>query len=389
MKKIEQMRANLEKLKVVAQTMLDENKIEEAKAKMQEVKDLKAAIEIQEALDKEEEEALKIEHAEIKAVAEDRSRENANIIRAMIKKIGGGSLTDAENALLIPATGTGTNGEGYILPQDVSTLIRKKIREYKSFRDVVGYMPTSALTGSFPIEDFETLTGLVDFTDGDDGVDETDIKFKNVSFALKEKAAFIKLSNTLISLTDNNLIEYIAECFAKKAVITENAMAITTLKANKTVKALADYKELKKSLNKDLDPAVLLGTVIVTNQTGFDYLDQIEVEGKPLLQPIIADSSKKTFKGYEVVVFSDALLPSTAATATKGEQTPFIYGNLKEAVKFVDLQGQIGFATSKEAGFMSNTTIARLIEFVDVVQVDKSDKCYVYATVETAPKTGA
>ena len=44
------------------------------------------------------------------------------------------------------------------------------------------------------------------------------VEFKNVSFSLKEKAAFIKLSNTLLKLTDNALIAYIVEVFAKKAV---------------------------------------------------------------------------------------------------------------------------------------------------------------------------
>ena len=63
-------------------------------------------------------------------------------------------------------------------------------------------MPVSALTGSFPVENFETLSGLVDFADGTDGEDNKEIKFTSVQFALKEKAAFIKLSNTLINLSD-------------------------------------------------------------------------------------------------------------------------------------------------------------------------------------------
>lgn len=136
----------------------------------------------------------------------------------MIKKVTGKQLTEAENSLLLPSpTGSeGTNGESYILPEDVSTLIHKKIRQYKSMREVLGYMPGSALTGSFPIEDFETLTGLVDFTDGTDGEDNTEVKFKNVKYSLKEKAAFIKLSNTLLNLTDNALIDYIVEVFLKK-----------------------------------------------------------------------------------------------------------------------------------------------------------------------------
>ena len=388
MKKIEEMKAKLEELKKEAQTFLDEGKVEDAKAKMAEAKKMKEAIDVQSQLDDEEKGALEGK----KETAKDGTKESANIVRAMIKKVTGATLTDAENALLLPtATHTeGENGESYILPQDIRSIINKKIREYKSFREVLGYMPTSALSGSFPIENFETVSELIDFTDGTDGTDDKDIKFATVKFSLKEKAAFIKLSNTLLSLTDNALIEYIADVFAKKAVVTENKMALTALKNGKTVKTLADVNALRGSINKDLDPAVLFGTVIVTNQTGFDYLDSLEDKnGRPLLQPNPTDPTKKMFKGYEVVVFSDALLPSTKATSSKAEKTPIIYGNLKEGVKFVDLEGKVNFATSREAGFMSNTTIARLIEFVDVVQADASDKCYIYGELETAPATGA
>ena len=387
MKKIEEMKAKLAELKNEAQIFLDEGKIDEANAKMEEAKKTKQAINIQSQLDEDEQKELERK----KESTNDKTNENANIIRAMLKKVTGAHLTEAENALLLPTTAKteGVNGEKYILPEDVKTIINKKIRQYKSFRDVLGYIPTSALSGSFPVENFETVSGLVDFADGTDGADTSDISFTNVKFSLKEKAAFIKLSNTLLNLTDNALIEYVSEVFAKKAVITENAMAVSVLSSNKTSKTLADWKALKRSINVDLDPAVLSGCVIVTNQTGFDYLDAaLDTNGRPILQSDPTNPTAKMFMGYEVVVFSNTLLPSTPATSSKAEQTPIFYGNLSEAVKFVDLEGNISFATSSEAGFMSNTTIARLIEFIDVVQVDKSDKCYISGILETAPKTG-
>lgn len=388
MRKMDELLAKLEGLKQDAQNLIDEGKVEDAKAKMQEINDTKAAIDMQMQLDAEEEVEMKDKAIEEKPEA----KSTASSIRAMIKKMCGKTLTEAENALLLPTTSSvnGANGEGYILPQDIRTIITKKIREYKSFRDVLGYMPTTALTGSFPVENFESVTGLVDFADGTDGTDISDISFTNKTFSLKEKAAFLKLSNTLLALTDNALIEYVAEVFAKKAVVTENTMAIAKLKEGKTKKALADWGALRKSINTDLDPAVLYGTKIVTNQNGFEYLDsQLDANDRPLLQPNPTDPTKKTFKGYEIVVFSNAMLPSTAATSSAAEKTPIFYGNLAEAVKFVDLEGKIQFATSKEAGFMSNTTVARLIEFIDLVQCDSSDKCYIYGEIETAPKTGA
>lgn len=391
MKKSLEMKNKLEKLKNEAQTLLDNNKVEDAKSKMEEVKNLKSAIEVQESLEKEEEETLEAQQIEDDyknadtGLSKDKTKENASFIRAALKKVTGKSLTETENSLLLPTTSTpaGTNGESYILPQDIRTLITKKMRQYKSIRDVIGYMPVGALTGSFPTENFETVAGLVDFTDGTDGTDSEDIKFKNVQYALKEKAAFIKLSNTLLMLTDNSLIAYVVEIFSKKAVVTENKMGIEALKKNKTVKTLSDWKALKSSINKDLDPAVLFGCAIVTNQDGFDILDSaLDNTGRPILQPNPANPTQMLFKGYPVVVYSDTMIPSDVATTTTKAKAPIFYGNLQEAVKILDLNGQVAFATSTEAGFMSNTTIARLIEFIDVEQVDDSDKCYVYAEME-------
>ena len=310
---------------------------------------------------------------------------NASFIRAALKKVTGGQLTEAENSLLLPTTinTNGVNGEGYILPQDIRTLIVKKVREYRSLREVVGYYPASALTGSFPVENFETLTELVDFEDGTDGTETNEIKFKNVSYKLKEKAAFIKLSNTLLALTDNALISYVAEVFAKKAVITENKLIKAAMENSKVKKTLKSIKDLKKVINVDLDPGVLFGSVIVTNQDGFDFLDGLEdSHGRPLLQPDPTSPTTKLFKGLKVEVYSNTLLP-TRNDSSKN-YAPIYVGNLNEGVKFVDLEGIIAFTTSKEAGFWSNTTVARLIEFIDAIQVDSSDKCYVAGEIELA-----
>lgn len=385
MDKITEMQNKLEKLKNEAQILLDNNKIEEAKNKMEEVRAQKEAIKVQADLDKEEMEILKAQSENAPSgLSSNKAKENANAIRAMLKKVTGARLTEAENALILPSTTnpTGEHGESYILPEDVRTLINKKIRQYKSIRDVIGYMPVSALTGSFPVEDFETVTGLIDFADGTDGKESDDIKFKNIKYSLSEKAAFVKLSNTLLSLSDNALINYIVEVFSKKAIITENTMGLDALKKEKTIVPIAGWKALKSSINTDLDPAALYGTVIVTNQDGFDYLDsELDTTGRPILQPNPTNATESMFKGYPIITYSNAMIPTNEGKA------PIIYGNLSEGVKFVDLNGQVAFATSSEAGFMSNTTIARLIEFIDVVQCDKSDKCYIYGEL-TIPTPG-
>ena len=381
--KLAQLKRELEELRNEAKSLI-ENKatLEEIKNKRQEIELKKQEIEIE----KEIENSIKEPVPAPKNPIKDKTKENANVIRAIIKKCIGKQLTEIENSLLIPTqtNPNGTNGEGYILPQDIRTQIEEKKREYKSLRTIVGSIETTALTGSFPVEDFETLTELIDFTDGTDLSDNgNEIRFANVKFSLKEKGALIKLSNTLLAMTDNNLVAYIVEIFAKKAVLTENKMILATLQSNKTVKDLVNYKALKSSINVDLDPATYNSMVIATNQDGFNFLDsQLDSMGRPILQPNPANPTQKLFMGYIVEVFSNSML------ATTGGKAPIFYGSLTDGVKVVD-NGALAFATSSDAGFTSNTTLARVIEFIDVVQADKSDKCYCYGEFTITQATGS
>ena len=389
MTKIENLRNQLNGYITTMQAFLDDNKLDEAKGVKAQIEAIKEQIAMQAFLDEAEQEKMK--NKTPTPQFEDKSeKENATFIRAAIKKMTGRPTTEVENALLLPTTSSpnGANGEGYILPQDIRTQINKRVRDFKSFRDVLGSITTTCLTGSFVYEDIENLAGLVDFSDGSELAESEDPKFTQVKFSLSEKGAIIYLSNVLLSYSDADLVAYIVDYFAKKAVITENTLAIEALKKGKTVKTLDDYKALRTSINVDLDPMTLNNTVIVTNQDGFDYLDSLyDDKGRPLLQPDLTQPSVYRFKGFRVEQYSNAQLPSTTATSTKAGYAPIFYGNLSEAVKFVD--GEKVFATSKEAGFTKNVTMARLIELVDVVQCDSSDKCYIYGQLKVAEKTGA
>ena len=97
----------------------------------------------------------------------------ANGFKAMAKKAFKKGLTEAENALV---TGTnGTDGENYLVPEDVDTTIRELRKTYKSAKDLVTVIPTSALSGSFVFEN-GVPTGLADFEDGSAIAEETNPK---------------------------------------------------------------------------------------------------------------------------------------------------------------------------------------------------------------------
>lgn len=389
MSKIEEMQAKLSALIQTAQNYLDDDDLDKAEEIKAQADKLADKIETQKKLDLLSGE-LKTHNKNTSAASAGDAKKSASFIRSCLKKFGGKALTEAEDALLIPTppTPNGENGEAYILPQDISTKIENLKRQYRSMREVCGKRTTTAMSGVYPVEDLDSVTGLSDFTDGTDATESSDAKFSKVSFSCHEYGKLMRLSNTLLALSDNDLINYIAELFAKSACITENKKAIAIITKAKTVKTLSNWTELNSSINTDLDPAALHGTVIVTNQDGFNYLDSIvDTMGRPLMQPDITQPTRKLFKGYPVYVFSNRMILSTKPTTTKDGYAPVYYGDLDTGIKFVDLNLK-SFATSKEAGFKQNTTYARLIEYFDVIQNDPSDACYCVGQLKIADKTG-
>lgn len=270
-------------------------------------------------------------------------------------------------------TGTNaTNGEANLIPEDVDTTIRELRRSYISAKDLVTVIPTSSLSGSF---DFESgsVTGLKDFDDGDDVPDGTGPTFKAVKFAIALKGMIIPVSNILTAVEKAGLIAYLNNWFVKNAIYSENKDIFDTLKASKSAKELASLDALGESINLDLDPACLVGGVLVTNQTGWNVLDKAkDANGRPMLQPDPANATRKLFKNLPVHVFSDAQLPNDSTAGTKA---PVFYGDLKSGCYFVEFAYQF-FDASAHAGFVKNRTLMRVIEGYDVIQADADAYCY-------------
>lgn len=380
MLKSEEILNNIESLKNEVKNLRNEGKVDEALAKLTDIENAKKEFELAKKVEKMEKENIedkindkeKIEDNEGVANMTNLKR-SASFIRAMLKRGTAQEINDEERKILNALSVESGNGVEYILPTDISTKIHELTRSEGCIRNYLGHVDTTALTGSFPIEDFETVSELVDFTDGTDMTKldfSKELKFKPIKFALKEKAGFIGLTNTLLMMTDNDLIDYVARIFARKAILTYNKIGIETLKKDKKVKELKDVKALVKSINVDLDPVMLGDSIILTNQDGYNKLMELADSREiPFLQRDLSKQGELTVNGLPIVRFSNSMIPSTK------DKAPIFYGNLKMGVSFVDC-GKYNFKLSGEAGFFNNMTYARIIDYVDCVQVDASDKVY-------------
>lgn len=353
-------------------------KAEEAKSLMEgENKDLEkaeATLNEVDALQKEFDLAERLEKAGKAGVPE--SPENTGKVsglKAMIKFMTKKALNDEEKAMI---TGEGaTNGENYLIPEDVRAQINELRKTYVSAKSLVNVETTDALAGSVNYEE-GTPTELADFEDGGEIAASDEPKVVQKKFAIGFKGALIPISRILMGSEKGGLMGYINRWFVRKAVLTENKKIFATLKAGYNggaPKAVAGWKALKKSITKDLDPSALIGGVIITNQSGFACLDEEEdKDGRPVLQANPAHPTEKIFQGLPIKVFPDAQLPNIDDT-----HFPIIYGNTVAGATFVE-HTALEFNVSEHHYFGKNQNCLRVIEGFDVMSTDT--EAYIYGS---------
>lgn len=77
-----------------------------------------------------------------------------------------------------------------------------------------------------------------------------------------------------------------------------------------------ELKGIKAVLNKVLDPAISLTATLLTNQTGFDVLDNMtDGTGRPLLEADPKTATPMLFKSKPVMMVADAVLPNVSGKA--------------------------------------------------------------------------
>jgi len=186
----------------------------------------------------------------------------------------------------------GTDG-GFLVPEDIDHTIREKRRELRPLADLFGYEEVTAPTG-WRVTDTAPTAGLVDVAEMGQIATTDQPAFAKVPYTTSKKALILPVSNEL--MTDNvaNLFAYIGRWYAKKLVITENALIIAALRAltATAVTATKELAALKKAKNVTLDPAIAALSTWIMNQDAFNELDNLlDGNDRPLLQP---DATKAT-----------------------------------------------------------------------------------------------
>jgi len=386
----------LENAKQEVRSLLAEDKTTEAKEKMDEVRTLQTKVDLQRELEETEARGLGGKELNDNGNVEERDmqeleKEYTGIVlrglrRQQITSEMRSIISEYERRAVMNEGSTNpaiADGDvGIVVPKDVQTQINQLMREWNDLSQYVTVENVTALSGSRVLETDADMTPFAD-------VDEYGIiqltdnpKFTPISYKLKKRAGYLPLTNELLADNDANLLAYVTNWIARKAAHTRNVHILSKLQTL-TPQVLPDLKAINSVLNVELDPAISRSAVLLTNQDGFNWLDnQVDGMGRPILMNDITQPGRKLFKGRPIAVVSNRNLPNDTVTGN----APLFIGNLKQFMvlfnrRFFEL------ASTREGGdaWRRDTTELRTIIRDDYVQWDAAAAVYGQLDITPTP----
>ena len=379
----------LEQAKAEVRTLLAEDKVAEAEAKMEEVRALQKKVDLQKEIEAMEDFGLDEGVAVATAVDRDLNEEyrrvflkglrrqrlttdDRSIVSEYYKKVVAEVMhegTDPQN----PAVGD----VGMLVPQDIQTRINEIMRQLNDLSQYIRVETVNTLAGSRVLERDAAMTPLQVVNEYGPIQELDNPQFDVVNYQLVKRAGYLPITSELLADSDQNILTYVTNWIARKVVVTKNTLIVDQLQSLVPT-PLADFDAIKQVLNVDLDPAISLASVIITNQDGYHWMDtQVDQMGRYLLQDDITQPGQ-VIRGRPIVVVSNRYLPTIQGPP---DLAPVFIGNGQQfAVLFT--RGQYELSSTREGGdaWRRDTTELRLITRDDLVQWDPA--AMVYGQVE-------
>ena len=360
-------RALLKKIndkKNAIKALVNEGKTKEAKEAKAELVDMQDRFNILMDLEDDEDEDIKdqIDKDEAKkAEGKDKAPSKKDIARAFVNRIVCGmrktKLNEKDQKIMDAMSEKSDVDGGFTVPQDIQTDIHELRRTDDDLEQYVNVEPVSTLSGSRVFEVDADSTPWDDVDEGEEFGEEETPKLKQIKYKIKKKGGILKVTRELLQDTAENILGFLNKWIAKKSRATRNAAILKKLAEITTGKevAISGYDDLKDVFNVTLDPAIASSSIVLTNQSGFNYLDKIKDErGDYILQHDVTDKSKMLLFGvYPIKKVSNKVLKNvevkSGGSNVSAYKYPIYMGDLKEAITLFDRE-KISIELSTEAG---------------------------------------
>lgn len=359
-KKLLELLDKINNKKVEVRSLVDQGKIEEAKAAKDELKKLQDEFDILKDID--DTAVTNLENNTNKGV-------NLNQKKDSVKEFADAARKGFRNSM---NEGTAADG-GYTVPEDIQTRINERRTAKTSLIDLVDVENVTTNKGSRTFKKRTQQTGFTKIGEGGKLSAGSTPQFERMSYEIAKYAGYFPVTNELLEDSDANITDTLVTWIGDESRVTRNKIILGVIdqKAKTTIKSLDDIKE---TLNVTLGQAFKQTSCIVTNDDGLQWLDTLKNDrGEYLLQPSPADPMKMVLCAgattVPVKVIPNDDMPSD--TTTKGTtKIPVIIGDLKEGIIFFDRK-RLTLITSNIAvagelnAFEEDLTLFRAIERED------------------------
>ena len=353
--------------------LASEGNIEESKLAKEELIKMQAKFEVLFDLDDDYSEAERnnaLNKGKILNGKEDSKEVENSFINAIKAGLLKQQVSEKDMRILSNSMKEGTDADGGLtVPKDIQTSIKELRRGQDALENYVNVEKVSTLSGSRVIEKYAEHTPFDNVEEESEFPDVSTPQFENIPYKIKKKGGILKVTRELLQDTAENILSYLRRWIAKKSKATRNALIINKINemTNGKEVAITGVDDIKKIFNVNLDPDIASGSIIITNQDGFNWLDtQKDATGNYILQSDPTQRTKELLFGkYPIVKMSNKTLKTTSKKA------PFICGDLKEAITLFDRENMT-IEISTEAGDLWNKdqTGIKVRERLDIQAVD-------------------
>ena len=209
MTKSQEMRAKLSTMKGECQAFLDGGKAAEARAKMDEIREMNDMIDMQEQLEAEEKENFRDSAAG--RMQEARQRDAVAEFASAVRSGFRNAMTEGTNA-----------DGGYTVPDDISTQVRQYREEFFDMTQYVNVEKVSTKSGARTYQKKKTVTGFQVVGEGTAIPGLTQPEFERITYTIAKYAGIIPVTRELLSDTDANLVRIIMRWFGTTSFSTRS-----------------------------------------------------------------------------------------------------------------------------------------------------------------------
>lgn len=367
--------------KTEVKNLVDQGKIEEAKAAKEELKKLQDEFDI-------------LKDLEDGGISNAASQIQAGTAQPVQKKDPEKEFADAARRGFRNSMNEGTPAEGgYTVPEDIQTRINTYREATASLINLVDVENVTTNKGSRTFKKRSQQTGFTKVGEGAKIPGGKTPQFERIDYEIDKYAGYFPVTNELLEDSDANITNVLVSWIGNESRVTRNKIILEVIN-EKEKTAIAGLDDIKKALNVTLGQAFKPTSRIVTNDDGLQYLDTLKNDkGEYLLQPNPASPMQMVLCAgatrVPVSVIPNGDMPSDTSTA-KTRKIPMIIGDLKEAVKFFDrklltiMTSNIASAGELNA-FEEDLTLFRAIEREDCVM--KDDQAFVNGELTITDET--